>query len=402
MNALKTDTFLRKKLELKKPRKKEVKTQESAKIPQIDLIAKEEFPTLPIKKLKKMAINGPVACEFCSLMFENVYEFDEHFESNHILKWKCNFCDGSFLTSDELITHKAMMHAGNIIICKACVDEETAMSQNKLKLEEDSFSSGEEHEEKFYIPAESMSPNSPESGFNPPATSNPPILKSALKSSTQNSSDTISETPTTSNPKNMLPASFLVSPELTSKYLSSSSKVNPKILFSADGPHLTFPSTAESESPVNNGQTPGTDKLMKSVRFSINDKVEEIRVGDKSKTYMTCDVCHLRVDDKKLFELHQKIHRLKTMQCVLCKKDSPTIYDLYLHKRQAHNLYSKVNLKYVCDKCGRFFSNSWQWESHKSRRCRNREGSNKCKYCEASFSTEHKLKRHYRVSKLEI
>ena len=423
VNSIKIDTLLRKKLEdSNKLKENEATKKRTVEKPDTNLIPKDEVTVVPMKKLKKMAIHGPVTCEFCNLMFEDVYEFDEHFESNHILKWKCNFCDESFHTSDELITHKAMLHAGNIIICKACVDEETAVSQKNPKIEEESFSSGEEHEDKFYIPAELMSPRPSESGSNPPVTPNhPPILKSALKSATPISSDQTSTTPTTSNSKgvqcsqtsNMLPASLLVSPELTSKFLSSSSNATPKIVFTSPGepPQLML---AKSTSPVNNDVCPtssiddpiaensktpnnmSVDKLVKSVRFSISEKNED----NKPKTYMNCDVCHLRLDDKKLFELHQKIHRPKSMVCVLCRMESPTIYDLYLHKREAHNLYTKVNLKYVCDKCGKFFSNSWQWETHKSRRCRNREGSNKCKYCESSFSTNHKLKRHLRVREL--
>ena len=424
VNSLKTDAYLRKQFREKiKSEENEVESNKNLKQSTLNLMPKQSA-VISMKKLKKIAIHGPSTCEFCNIIFDDVNEFDKHFETNHILKWKCNFCDGSFQTSEELITHKAMTHAGNIIICKSCVDEETENVQDKkINTEESMCSSDDDNLDKFYLPVECMTQKFVEPTPDPlsrlksdsTSTKNIELTQPSVDSPTPSNSKEVQCRKTSS----MLPASFLVSPELTSKFLSSSANITPEIIFSSPGNTAQFISTPNSNLPLhaentvpfipqlNGPKTKLTNslsntsvaKLIKSVRSAMKEKLEEIQSGEK-KVYMTCDVCHLRVDDQKLFELHLKIHQSRSMNCVLCKQECATIYDLYLHKREVHNLYSKVNLKYVCDKCGKFFSNSWQWETHKTRRCRNREGSKNCKYCDASFSTIHKLKRHLRVNEL--
>lgn len=324
VNSLKVDEYYRKQLQENEANSSSNRRKDTS-------IEKKEA-IIPIRKLKKLAIHGPVTCEFCDCEFINIDEFDEHFEENHSLHWKCNYCDDSFATSDELIAHKSKLHAGNIIICKTCVEEEDAVETESLKIKKESdISSGGEFEEKFYIPAD-------------------------------------------------------VAPE-SEKLISSENST------------LQLPTTCLNSTDPSPSVT---NDILAVALPQINGKIQEKIPKEKINYSFFCDVCHLQMNDKKLFELHQKIHLPKIMMCVHCRGESPTIYDLYLHKKEVHNLYSKINLKYVCDKCGRFFSGSWEWEVHKSRRCRNREGDNRCKYCETSFSTNHKLKKHLRKHKQEM
>ncbi|XP_051155292.1 zinc finger protein 271-like [Leptopilina boulardi] len=353
VNSIRVDENFRK--QLKDNEEKEEEENYHLNKKQSTTVAKNEIHTVPIKKLKKFALNGPVTCEFCDLIFSNVSEFDDHFEKNHILEWKCNYCDGSYETSDELIEHKTKLHSGNIIICKTCVDDEEAKEKqlNQMKKEMD-ISSGEECEEKFYIPAENISTNNDEEFILP-----------------QNNQ-------LTTNPEEI---------PVIHQQISKSNILTKNNFESNEETEILLPSTSLTPAILDKSQ--------------LNSKNEGKKASNKFKPIYLCDICHLQLKDQKLFELHKKIHIPKTMICVHCKHESETIYDLYLHKKGVHSLYSRVNLKYVCEMCGRFFSSSWEWDVHKTRRCRNRDG-NKCKYCEATFSTSHKLKKHLRKHKQEM
>lgn len=348
VNSLKIDEQLRKQLQDNKEENKLNYSKE-----------KNETPfSVPMKKLKKSALLGPVICEFCDMTFTDVNEFDTHFEENHILKWKCNFCDSSYETSEELIDHKTKLHSGNIIICKTCVDEEDAEEkQLKQEKKDRDISSGEECEDKFYIPPEIVGKKPIDIDL--PQTNQTPL----------------------------------------SDYSDNFNLDSENIPFiDEEATNLNENRIEENESNEKSQSNEISKQLPSSSSMSSTSQVKENTANESS---FLCDVCHLQLKDPKLYELHKKIHIPRIMVCVHCKHESQSIYDLYLHKKEDHNLYSKVNLKYVCDMCGRFFSSSWEWEVHKTRRCRNREG-NKCKYCEAAFSTSHKLKKHLRKHKQEM
>ncbi|XP_015601963.1 zinc finger protein 2 homolog [Cephus cinctus] len=236
-------------------------------------------------KLKEMALKGPVECELCLTLFQDMDQFDNHIESVHLLNWRCNLCDKSFKTSTKLIIHKQSKHAGNINICKICV------KSKKSKTESDS--------DIFDLPLVNEKPPSPVQTMN----------------TTENQSEKV---------------------------------------------------IAENSLDV------------------------------------ICEICHVAVDDDDLLEGHKKVHQPKKMTCVICQTECNSVYDMFLHKRESHNKYRKVQLKFVCDLCGKFFSNSWQWENHEENVCRQKFSVHTCKYCKNNFSTNHKLTRHLRKHKKEM
>lgn len=113
---------------------------------------------------------------------------------------------------------------------------------------------------------------------------------------------------------------------------------------------------------------------------------------------ISCNVCKTTVENIKLLVMHNKIHESKVARCRTCQLRCYSIYELFLHKKAAHNMYRKVNLKYVCDMCDKFFSNSSQWEHHIDKTCPRKFSIYSCKYCKSTFSTNHKLTFHLRVS----
>ncbi|XP_066599439.1 zinc finger protein 260-like [Prorops nasuta] len=122
----------------------------------------------------------------------------------------------------------------------------------------------------------------------------------------------------------------------------------------------------------------------------------------KQNFLFLCHICKIGFGDEKHYVAHNEIHKENTKICCTCYKECTSIYDLFLHKREEHNMYKKVQLKYVCEKCGRFFTNSWKWESHKGNSCTKKNPSNQCKYCKSIFSRAQKLNRHLRKHKNEM
>ncbi|XP_023288634.1 zinc finger protein 271-like [Orussus abietinus] len=115
-----------------------------------------------------------------------------------------------------------------------------------------------------------------------------------------------------------------------------------------------------------------------------------------------CDICDASVDDDDLLRAHKKVHLPKLKTCNMCQVECSSIYALFEHKKDIHNLYKRVNLKFVCDLCGKYFSNSWQWENHEENVCPKKFSKYTCKYCKICFSTNHKLTRHLRKHKMEM
>ena len=62
---------------------------------------------------------------------------------------------------------------------------------------------------------------------------------------------------------------------------------------------------------------------------------------------------------ERYFNIHNKILEKKTMICIMYSTKHLSGYDLFLHKRERHNMYKKVQLKYMCNNYGKFFTHSW-------------------------------------------
>ncbi|XP_046604399.1 zinc finger protein 2 homolog isoform X1 [Neodiprion virginianus] len=153
--------------------------------------------------------------------------------------------------------------------------------------------------------------------------------------------------------------------------------------------------------------------VCKSESMDLSD-VHEERLGTASETVtpeiklaknsleVMCKVCKITVENSKLLPKHYSIHRRKIARCHTCQTRCHSVYDLFLHKRSAHNMYKKVNLRFVCDMCDKIFSNSSQWQHHMDKACPRKFSVHSCKYCKNSFSTHHKLTYHLRKHKKEM
>lgn len=129
--------------------------------------------------------------------------------------------------------------------------------------------------------------------------------------------------------------------------------------------------------------------------------LQKLKRSEDGKEQMFCEFCKIRFGNKYYFDAHNKIHEEKKAACATCRVECPSIYELFLHKREVHQKFKKVQLKYVCSKCGKFFTNSWNWETHKRDECI-KMANRFCKYCNTMFPTNLKLMHHLRVTLLQI
>lgn len=113
--------------------------------------------------------------------------------------------------------------------------------------------------------------------------------------------------------------------------------------------------------------------------------------------HVQCKICGIGVEDDDLLVAHNKIHQPQKMGCKVCHQECDSLYDLYMHKKRKHNVYRRVSLKFSCEQCGKFFTNSWQWEHHEEHKCKQKFPMYPCKYCTLAFTTNLKLRRHLRV-----
>lgn len=138
-----------------------------------------------------------------------------------------------------------------------------------------------------------------------------------------------------------------------------------------------------------------------SVSAEIVERTQTVKVAKEqsaNSTEVICRICKLTIENPKLLAKHDDIHTTKLARCRTCQTRCHSVYDLFLHKKAAHNMYRRVNLKFVCDMCDKFFSNTSQWQHHMEKSCPRKFSVYTCKYCKSSFSTNHKLTFHLRVS----
>ncbi|KYQ46919.1 Zinc finger protein 3 [Trachymyrmex zeteki] len=126
----------------------------------------------------------------------------------------------------------------------------------------------------------------------------------------------------------------------------------------------------------------------------------QLETFKKPRELSFCKICKIYFANERYFNIHNKIHEEKTMTCITCSTEHSSGYDLFLHKRKRHNMYKKVQLKYMCNNCGKFFTHSWTWNEHNEDKCS--KMTKYCKYCNAVFSTDLKLTHHLRVTLLKV
>lgn len=154
---------------------------------------------------------------------------------------------------------------------------------------------------------------------------------------------------------------------------------------------------SESSEQVSMEQSESSDSETDAIIKKCNEILKKLNVLKEKKEQLFCDFCKIRFGEERYYNAHNKIHEEKRTTCTMCRMEYPSVYELFLHKREAHNMYKKVQLKYVCNKCGKFFTNSWHWETHKEDEC-SKMANRFCKYCSTVFPTQLKLMRHLRVT----
>ncbi|XP_072764485.1 uncharacterized protein [Anoplolepis gracilipes] len=296
-----------------------------------------------LRDLKKQAITGPIVCDLCDLKFQDVDAFDTHMEQSHFLRWRCNLCDSSFYQSSELITHKMSRHSGNIVTCNSC--EQATVQDDKWKITYEKNVEDNDQDKQQKIIDESND------------------FKYTV--------ETFAENEETSS------INVAIQTEEDIKIESESSLIKTDSVEQSD--------TSDSE----------TDKIITNCSMFL-EKLKNIK--DKEKERLFCNVCKIYFGEDRYFN---KIHEERSVACTTCCIECSSIYNLFLHKRAMHNMYKKVQLKYVCNKCNKFFTNSWHWENHNENEC-SKMANKYCKYCNITFATNLKLTRHLRKHKWEM
>lgn len=363
---------------------KDVATYEEPKI------SESIIKLLSLKELKRRAIIGPIECDLCDLNFQDVNTFDNHMEQFHFLKWRCNLCDNSFYESNELISHKALKHSGNIVICNSCQHTD---ENNKQEITDKSVQNDQNNKKK--IKGENIQ--------------NDDINKQKIihEKNVQNNTRDIDERNIQNDKKT---EQETIDKNSYEKEIVTFIKNN-EMAASVDLAMDIIETENENDSmqasleQTDDGSDSETDKLIeKCQRFLEQLKQKELlqkELLQKDKKQLFCDTCKIHFGDEQYFKAHNMIHEERAVTCTECSIECSSTYDLFLHKREKHNMYKTIQLKYMCNKCGKFFTHSWRWKAHNEDEC-SRMMKRCCKYCNTVFQTHLKLTRHLRVTLLKI
>lgn len=301
------------------------------------------------RELKKQAVSGPTECDLCNLKFRNVDAFDTHMEQFHFLKWRCSLCDSSFHQSSELITHKMSRHSGNVVICNSCEHANDQDDKRKITNEKNAH---DDHDKQQKIIKKNNDSKKAVATF----AVNEKTATSSINRAIETKDDTI-EIETDSNPVQI-----------------DSAEQND--------------TTSDSD----------TDRIINNYNI-LWERLKMIKQKEKERLF--CNVCNISFGEDRYFNAHNKIHEERSVTCTTCSIECSSAYQLFMHKREKHNKYKTVQLKYVCNKCNKFFTNNWRWESHNENEC-TKMANKCCKYCNTTFETYFKLTRHLRKHKWEM
>jgi len=372
-----------------------------------------------LKELKRQAIAGPIKCDLCDLNFQDVDIFDNHMEQFHFLKWRCNLCDNSFYKSNELVAHKKLRHSGNIIMCNNC---QYSIDQNNKqeivnKNQNNKQKSENIHDNQICIETQKIINETNVQNVKEKYSEYKEIINATNVQNDQRNKQEMTNENDAQNYQNNIQK---ISDE---KNIQNDWKIEQEIIDkdSYKKRVVTFTKNNETVASINLAMDTQNDIVeiknkndlasMKQTDNSSDSDTDEIikkckKFLERLKTLkqreqLFCNTCKIRFGDERHFKAHNKIHEERAMICTMCSTEYSSMYNLFLHKREKHNMYKKVQLKYACNKCGKFFTHSWHWEVHNENKCF-RIVNKCCKYCNTVFSTHLKLTRHLRVILLKI
>lgn len=361
---------------------------------------------LSLKELKRRAIIGPIECDLCDLNFQNVNTFDSHMEQFHFLKWRCSLCDNSFYESNELITHKALRHSGNIVICNSCqhtdqnnkqeiTDKSIQNDQNNKKIrgeniQDDQINAQEIMDEKNV----QKDPNNKQEFIDKKNVQNYQNnnTREIIEKTIQNDQKTEQEI-TDKNSYEKEIVTFTKNDEMAASVdlaMDIAKDIVEMDIVETENENDSIQTLLEQTDDNSDSET---DKIIEKYKRFL-EQLKEKELLQKEKLF--CDSCKICFGDERHFKAHNKIHEERAVTCTKCSTECSSTYDLFLHKREKHNMYKTVQLKYMCNKCGKFFTHRWRWEAHNEDEC-SRMMKRCCKYCNAVFETHLKLTRHLRV-----
>ncbi|XP_011861996.1 PREDICTED: zinc finger protein 624-like [Vollenhovia emeryi] len=351
-----------------------------------------------IKELKRRAIIGPVKCDMCNLDFQNLDTFDDHMEQFHFFKWRCHLCDNSFNEFNKLIVHKASKHNSNVAICNI---RQYTIDQNKQDNTEKSVENNQNDQQDIIHTSENIHYNQIKTEV---------IHDNSVQNDESNEQEMIVEN-IQNNPKMEQEIINENSYEqvVTMKNNEIAGSINFEMDFRNDILEIKNNCNLTQASMKRTNRRSDLNKVVKEqkrvwlpLKTTQHKRVWlSLKTPQQKKDQLFCDSCKIRFGDERHFEAHNKIHEERVMACTICSTECSSVYNLFLHKREKHNMYKKTQLKYTCDKCGQFFTHGWHWQNHNENKC-SKMVDKCCKYCNTVFSTRLKLIRHLRKHKWEM
>ncbi|XP_011300163.1 zinc finger protein 112 [Fopius arisanus] len=134
---------------------------------------------------------------------------------------------------------------------------------------------------------------------------------------------------------------------------------------------------------------------------TIDIKDEDIPLScriNPEKKDIPCDICGVIIETESFMAMHIKFHEPRSMHCSSCSRFFQSPYELFLHKQNVHKGFVDQKMKWFCEKCGRFGSNTRFIKKHQ--KCGKTRF--KCKYCEVEFNRHKEFSIHQRKNHSEI
>uniref|UniRef100_A0A6V7I3Z0 C2H2-type domain-containing protein n=1 Tax=Bracon brevicornis TaxID=1563983 RepID=A0A6V7I3Z0_9HYME len=146
---------------------------------------------------------------------------------------------------------------------------------------------------------------------------------------------------------------------------------------------------------------PPIEKPLVSLAGSKVSSPKSKRKASKSKaslTKTTCDICNVTIKEQELVKLHVKFHELRGMFCNYCSTTLPSPYDLYLHKKTVHKIWTSLQMKWFCEKCETITGYDKCIKNH-IKQCK--KTMFRCKYCSKEFAYRKEWKAHQKARHYE-
>ncbi|XP_039306382.1 zinc finger protein 852-like isoform X3 [Solenopsis invicta] len=348
------------------------------------------------------AIAGSVGCDLCDLHFQNIDIVDTN--QIRFFKWKCSLCDSSFDKSSELIAHKSSKHNGNIMVCNKCrctygqnvnTDEMNNKQNTKRKIINEKVQNNQINAQEIMNKT-----NNKQKITNKNVQNDKQEITS--EKNIQNNQQTEQETIDKNNYERIVSKNDEIGAFINLTMDENDIAIKDKNV-DFDKMHVSIEETDDSfdlDKIMDNDDTSDseTDRIVEQYK-RIFERIKTTQ-NEQLKRFF-CDTCKIFFESERHFNAHNRIHEEKVVTCTKCSTKCSSVHDLFLHKREKHNMYKNSCVKYACSKCGKFFTHSWTWESHKEDQCFKTK-KKFCKYCNVVFPTQLKLTRHLRSHKWEM